>query len=151
VDCPRCKTALKVEHHFGIEVDHCATCSGRWLDPHELDQLEATVPSTPEERQATIQYAKRESELDCPTCGKRMVAFNYRAYNLEIDTCSEEHGLWLDGGEEGKVRDIIEERVHSLKRSARAEDDWKTFLGGLRGGNRGIMDQLSSLFRGRRR
>jgi len=40
-----------------------------------------------------------------------MTAFNYRAYNLELDVCSQEHGYWLDAGEDGRVRDIIEERV----------------------------------------
>jgi Zn-finger nucleic acid-binding protein len=102
--CPRDNTLLNVEHKDGIEVDHCATCNGRWLDPHELDLLEATVPSTEAERRATIQYAKRNSELNCPVCGLPMIAFNYRAYNLEIDTCKDEHGFWLDGGEDGKVK-----------------------------------------------
>ena len=154
MNCPRCNVELKVEHHHDIEVDHCPNCNGRWLDPHELDHLEATVDSTPEERQATIQYAKRDSDLDCPVCSKKMLAFNYRAYDLEIDTCQDEHGLWLDAGESGRVRDIIEERVRDLGRSARAEEDWGGFLNGLRGGNRGsggIMDTLSNLFRGGRR
>ncbi|MDK1046429.1 MAG: zf-TFIIB domain-containing protein, partial [Anaerolineales bacterium] len=78
--CPRDGTELLIEHHHGIEVDHCPTCNGRWLDHHELDELESTVPSTEEERRATIKFAKIQSELDCPKCGKRMTAFNYRAY-----------------------------------------------------------------------
>jgi Zn-finger nucleic acid-binding protein len=151
VNCPRDKTELTVEHHSKIEVDHCPACNGRWLDPHELDALEATVPSTPQQREATIQYSKRESELDCPVCGQRMVAFNYRAYNLELDTCSQEHGFWLDGGEEGKVRDIIEERIRGLRRAESAEAAWGDFLGGLRGGRGGIFDQIGRLFGGRRR
>jgi Zn-finger nucleic acid-binding protein len=151
--CPRDGTELKVEHHRGIEVDHCPNCNGRWLDPHELNHLEATVPSTPEERQATIQYSKRESGLNCPVCSNAMTAFNYRAYDLEIDTCSEEHGFWLDGGEEGRVRDIIEERIRGLQRSASAEAAWGGFLDGLRGGRggRSFFDQIGDFFRGGRR
>ena len=103
--CPRCNVELQIEHHHGIEVDHCPSCNGRWLDHHELDQLEATVASE-EERRATIDYSPRPSELACPKCGKRMKAFNYRAYNLELDTCEDEHGFWLDAGEEGRVRDV---------------------------------------------
>jgi Zn-finger nucleic acid-binding protein len=131
--CPRDETELKIEHHMGIEVDHCPACNGRWLDHHELDHLEATVPSTPEERRATIHYGERKSELKCPVCEKRMTVFNYRAYDLELDTCAEEHGYWLDAGEEGRVRDIIAERVQGLSRAASAEAGWGRFLGGLRG------------------
>lgn len=133
--CPRDGTDLVVEQEYhGIEVDRCPTCDGRWLDHDELDQLEATVPSTPEERRATIRYAEHQSEMDCPKCGKRMTAFNYRAYNLELDACEDEHGWWLDAGEEARVREIIQERVKGLSRAASAEAAWGRFLGGLRGG-----------------
>jgi len=93
--CPRDNTLLAVETHHGIEVDHCPTCNGRWLDHHELDQLEATVASTEEERRATITYSERRSDLKCPVCGEVMKAFNYRAYNLELDVCAQEHGYRL--------------------------------------------------------
>ena len=136
MQCPRDETELKIEHVHGIEVDHCPTCNGRWLDHHELDQLEATRASE-EERRATIEYAKRESELSCPVCGKQMRAFNYRAYDLELDTCEDEHGFWLDAGEEGLVRDIVDDRVRDLKRAASAEASWSDFLEGLKGGGEG--------------
>ncbi|HET9476765.1 MAG TPA: zf-TFIIB domain-containing protein, partial [Dehalococcoidia bacterium] len=71
--------------------------------------------------------------LKCPTCGKRMTTFNYRAYNLELDVCPEDHGYWLDAGEDGRVRDIIEERVRGLARAAGAEAAWGGFLSRLRG------------------
>lgn len=152
MNCPRCHLNLIVEYHHGIEVDRCPTCNGRWLDHHELDALEASVPSTPEERRATIQYARRQSELACPVCGKTMIAFNYRAYNLELDTCQDEHGFWLDAGEEGRVRDIIEERVRGLNRAASAEAAWDDFPARLKGGGRGgsVWHQVTGLFRRRR-
>jgi len=152
--CPRCDVDLIVEQHHGVEVDHCPSCHGRWLDHHELDELEATTQSTPDQRRATIKYAKRQSELSCPVCGKTMIAFNYRAYNLELDTCEEEHGFWLDAGEEGRVRDIIEDRVRGLARAASAEAAWDDFLVGLKGGGRGggsVWNQVSGFFRRRRR
>ncbi len=147
--CPRDDTELLIEHHHEIEVDHCPTCNGRWLDHHELDLLEATVAPDEEQRRATIEYAKRPSELDCPVCGKRMRAFNYRAYNLEIDTCEEEHGFWLDAGEEGQVRDIMEERVRGLNRSASAEEAWGKFLG--RVGRKSVWNDIKGMFGGRRK
>jgi Zn-finger nucleic acid-binding protein len=131
--CPRDDTTLIVETHHGIEVDHCPACNGRWLDFHELDHLESTVASTEEERRATIAFGEHKGELKCPVCGKRMTTFNYRAYNLELDVCPEDHGYWLDAGEDGRVRDIIEERVRGLARSASAEAAWGGFLGRIRG------------------
>jgi Zn-finger nucleic acid-binding protein len=130
--CPRCQVDLVVEQEYhGIQVDRCPSCDGRWLDAGELDQLEATVPSTAEERRATVRYSERRSELRCPVCSKEMTAFQYRAYNLELDTC-DDHGFWLDAGEEARVREIIAERVRDLARSASAEESWGRFLGGLR-------------------
>jgi Zn-finger nucleic acid-binding protein len=147
--CPRDQTELVEEKHRGIEVDHCPACNGRWLDHHELDHLEATASSDDDARRATIEYAKRQSELNCPVCGKRMRAFNYRAYNLELDTCEDEHGFWLDPGEEGRVRDIIEERVRGLQRAASAEEAWADFLG--RVGRPGFWDNIKGMFGGGRR
>ncbi len=130
--CPRCQADLVAEQEYhGIEVDRCPSCDGRWLDLDELDQLEATVASTSEERRATVRYAEHRSELLCPVCSKPMTAFDYRAYDLELDCC-EEHGFWLDAGEEARVREIIQERVRDLARAQSAEASWGHFLGGLR-------------------
>jgi len=126
--CPRDQAELVVEMHHDIEVDRCPDCNGRWLENDELGALEATVASD-DERRGMIDYAKQASELLCPVCSKKMVAFNYRAYNLQLDTCEEQHGYWLDAGEEGRVRDVMEERVQGLARSATAEEAWGQFLG----------------------
>lgn len=144
MNCPRDRAELLVETHHDIEVDRCPECNGRWLDHHELDRLEASAKSTEEQRLATIEYAGRDSGLACPACGKPMRAFNYRAYNLELDACVEQHGFWLDAGEDGRVRDIIEERVKDLGRAANAEAAWDRFLDGLGGRGRGgsIWDRL---------
>ena len=149
--CPRDQTELLEEQLHGIEVDHCPTCNGRWLDHHELDELEAGKANE-EERRGMIQYAERESELECPVCGERMLAFNYRAYNVELDSCEQEHGFWLDAGEAGEVRDIIDERVRGLKRAATAEESWAKFLDGIGGkSGGGAFGAIRGFFGGRRR
>jgi Zn-finger nucleic acid-binding protein len=147
--CPRDQTELVVEKHRGIEVDHCPACNGRWLDHHELGALESTVAEDEADRRGMIEYAQRPSELACPSCGKQMRAFNYRAYNLEIDTCEDEHGFWLDAGEEGKLRDVMQERVRGLARAASAEEAWGKFLG--RVGRKSVWDDIKRMFGGRRR
>ena len=147
--CPRDNSALVETQIHGIEVDHCSTCNGRWLDHHELDDLEATRVSAEGVRRATIRYADRQSDLLCPVCQRQMSAFNYRGYDLELDVCEEEHGFWLDAGEDGRVRDIIDERVRGLRRAASAEEAWKDFLDGVGGG--GAWNSVRSFFGGRRR
>ena len=133
MNCPRDDAPLTTRKLLGIDVDQCPTCNGRWLDYNELEQLEATVPSTEAERRATIEYGDHKGELRCPVCGERMTTFDYRGYNLELDVCPQQHGYWLDAGEDGRVRDIIAERVHGLARSASAEAAWGGFLGRIRG------------------
>ena len=129
MNCPRDGDALHTEQLHGIEVDACHTCRGIWLDVDELDKLEAATTSTPEERRATVVYGERPSELKCPVDGKQMITFDYRAHAVEIDMC-EEHGWWLDAGEEGRVRQIIEERVRDLAHKYDAESAFGRFLSG---------------------
>lgn len=150
LQCPRDQTALIEEQVHGIEVDHCPTCNGRWLDHQQLDELEATRAEE-HERAGTIQYAQRDSELHCPVCDRQMTAFNYRAYDLELDTCEQEHGFWLDAGEEGRVHDLVDERVRGLKRAASAEAAWDSFLDGLGGKSGGAWSSVRNFFGGRRR
>lgn len=149
MQCPRDQAVLLEERVHGIEVDHCPQCNGRWLDHHQLDELEATRTKDEDHRSGMIEYAQRDSELACPVCTEPMVAFNYRAYDLELDTCRDEHGFWLDAGEEGRVRDIIDERVRGRNRAVKAEQAWDNFLDGVSGG--GMWDSVRGFFSGRGR
>ncbi|MEX0749734.1 MAG: zf-TFIIB domain-containing protein [Dehalococcoidia bacterium] len=147
LNCPRDATPLDMGREHDIEVDRCPTCNGAWYDDEELALLEATVADD-DERRGMIDYAKRESELACPVCTKPMRAFNYRAYNLELDACTEEHGFWLDEGEANHVRDVMKDRVSGLQRSGAAQEAWDRAKRGDKGG--GIMGNLRGLFGGRR-
>lgn len=37
--CPSCNGELKISDRQGIEIDHCASCRGVWLDRGELDKI----------------------------------------------------------------------------------------------------------------
>jgi len=143
--CPRDESELQVGKEHEVEVDRCPTCGGAWYEDQELAELEATVGDE-DQRRGMIDYAKRESELDCPACGTRMRAFNYRAYNLELDACTQEHGFWLDAGEAKRVREVMDERVKGLQRHASAQAAWSRAKG--RGGG-GVLDRLGDLFKRR--
>jgi Zn-finger nucleic acid-binding protein len=145
--CPRDATELKSAREHDIDIDRCPTCKGAWYDNDELTLLEATVADD-DSRRGMIDYAKRESEIDCPVCGTRMRAFNYRAYNLELDACTQSHGFWLDAGESERVRQLMLERVQGLQRSASAEVAWAK---AKEGGSGGVLGSLKNMFRGDRR
>ena len=57
-----------------------------------------------------------------------MSLFHYRAYDLELDFCQEEHGIWLDGNEEKRVLEIMKRRIKDLDRKAAAESEWADML-----------------------
>ena len=145
MNCPRCDVALNEKSFKGIEIDHCPDCKGLWLDFHELDQLEDHAMDD-DERKGMIEYARRESDISCPHCHEVMETFNYRAHDLPIDHCKNQHGYWLDEGEEKKVLEIMGQRVRDLKRSGSAEEKWVQFL--ERGGTRSFLTKIKDLFSG---
>lgn len=144
MDCPRCSAPLKIETLKGIEVDRCKSCEGLWLDHVEMDQLEDTVMAE-DERKGTMVYAVRPSDIACPRCAGPMRTFNYRAYNLPIDECEDQHGFWLDRGEEKRVLDLMKQRIKDLKRAASAEDEWGKLLNRMK--SKSFSDKIKGLFR----
>ena len=58
----------------------------------------------------------------------------YRAHNLELDACTDEHGFWLDGGEATRVREVMRDRVAGLNRSVSAQEAWQKAKEGDKGG-----------------
>ena len=145
LNCPRCNVALNEKKFKDIDVDHCPQCKGLWLEFHELDQLEDHSMDS-DDTKGMLEYARRKSDISCPHCNEVMETFNYRAHNLPIDHCTNEHGYWLDEGEEKKVLDIMKQRVRDLKRSSSAEESWSKFL--ERGGTRSFLAKVKDLFTG---
>ncbi len=145
MNCPRCDVALNEKFHMGIEVDHCPECKGLWLDFHEMDQLEDHAMDD-DERKGMMEYSRRASDIACPKCHEVMETFNYRAYNLPIDHCKNQHGYWLDEGEEKKVLELMEQRVQDLKRSSSAEEHWSKFM--TSGKSRSFLSKVKDLFKG---
>ena len=108
LNCPRCgsTSTLVNTKYAGIAVDLCERCRGIWLDDHELSLLEAKAESTEDDREGTLIFAERVSDLECPVCNSGMRAFDYRASSLELNSCSDMHGYWLDAKESNKISGI---------------------------------------------
>jgi len=132
MNCPRCDAELVVEDHEGIEVDRCLECKGMWLDYHELSELEGKSVGS-DEVKGSIMGQTHPSNMNCPKCGNQMKKFNYRFYDLELDYCDEEHGFWLDKGEEDRVLQLMHEESQRSRRKQNAEQQWSDTLRKIRG------------------
>jgi Zn-finger nucleic acid-binding protein len=102
-----------------------------WLDYPELDELEDTVLDADEQKGSTI-TRPGESEFKCPRCSGPMQQFRYRYNEIWLEVCAEEHGFWLDKGEEKRVLETMSQRIKDLKRSTNAEQDMDRLLGRIR-------------------
>ncbi len=145
--CPRDGAQLQSSNDEHVPHEACPQCHGGWFTLNEFELLEATAGDK-NALAGTLEYATREADLKCPSCGKAMTAFDYRGQNLELDACDEEHGFWLDAGASERVRDMMRQRVRDLQRAQKAESTWNAER--ERGFSEGLVDKIRKAFRGRR-
>jgi Zn-finger nucleic acid-binding protein len=102
MDCPVCKNAMITMELSDVEVDHCVSCGGIWLDADELELLlqnreaAAELISTFQKDQKSKEEARR-----CPICDNKMdkIIVGKSTPPLLIDRCPKGEGLWFDKGE----------------------------------------------------
>jgi Zn-finger nucleic acid-binding protein len=92
-----------------VEVDHCLTCGGIWLDGGELElllgdsaQLVGLFQPVDVKEKTCGEPAERVEPIRrCPICLKKMqkVAADSADKSVIIDRCSKSHGLWFDKNE----------------------------------------------------
>lgn len=129
MNCPKCNSELIKKFYKGMmEIESCPNCRGMWLDFNELDKLEDVVFDEDSKKGSLIHFQKKTDSL-CPHCGTKLDEFQYRLYDLKLDTCIENnHGFWLDAGEDERVTEIMNRRASEMKRKADAESEWKQVL-----------------------
>jgi len=129
MNCPKCKHELVRKYYKGIfEVDSCPNCHGMWLDSNELDQLEDMVFDDDSKKGSLVHYQSK-TNYPCPHCGEGLEEFQYRLYDLKLDYCAENnHGFWLDAGEDERVLELMTQRADNMQRKSDAENDWKQTL-----------------------
>ncbi|MFH1416009.1 MAG: zf-TFIIB domain-containing protein [Elusimicrobiota bacterium] len=107
MDCPVCREPMLVLELEGVEVDHCISCRGIWLDAGELELLLGDSDKK-DELIGSFDNCGHSGErvLRCPICLKKM---NKIICTVErkilIDRCPKNDGLWFD---EGELHDIIQ-------------------------------------------
>ena len=145
MNCPRCDALLSGDKTKNILVDRCPECKGLWLDYDELDELEDVVLDD-DPAKGSLLFRSYQGSLQCPVCQSTMEMFHYRAYDLELDMCPNEHGFWLDGGEEKRVLGIMKQRIKDIKRSSSAEEEWAGILRSFK--SKSFLDKFRGMFRG---
>ncbi|MCX6067034.1 MAG: zf-TFIIB domain-containing protein [Chloroflexi bacterium] len=131
MDCPKCAAALTKKYYKGMmEVDYCPTCRGMWLDFNELDRLEDVVFDE-DQYKGSLVHRETDVAWPCPACGAHLREFQYRLYDLKLELCPQNHGFWLDAGEDERVMEIMRTHHARIDRKKDAESEWKQVLKGL--------------------
>ncbi|MFH1776829.1 MAG: zf-TFIIB domain-containing protein [Candidatus Omnitrophota bacterium] len=101
MDCLVCREPMVVLELDEVEIDHCLSCSGIWLDAGELELLlESSVDKDALLRSFEVDTTTTETPKKCPICLKKMQkVLCGRDKKILIDKCRDNHGLWFDRGE----------------------------------------------------
>jgi len=107
MNCAACKEPMIVLELDEIEIDYCLECGGIWLDSGELELLVENSSEVNNLLQQAVSNAEvMRSDRKCPICGKRMEAALFGTdTKIEIDRCTQNHGLWFDRGE---LQEVVE-------------------------------------------
>ena len=124
--CPVCKCDMIVVEYHNIELDYCTTCKGVWFDSGELELLLESHGL--EEAKLFLdniltypEALSSEKKRKCPICSHKMKKTTIgEQLKILIDICSEEHGLWFDGGEVTQLTRHLA-REHPPKQDSREQ------------------------------
>jgi len=122
MECPNCKVALSKQTRHGLQVEVCPSCSGMWMTPLELDQLENEGFSN-EADKGSLFLVTRDTTLECPVCQTAMKQFDYRFYDLAVDFCTD-HGFWLEKDEDDRILELMKGEEARVERDFGLEDKW---------------------------
>ncbi|MEW6086772.1 MAG: zf-TFIIB domain-containing protein [bacterium] len=109
MNCPSCKNPMVILELEDVEVDHCFSCGGIWLDAGELELLMGT--SSEKECLLTLFETcevTKEKSINCPICLKKMkkVLYGNEEKKIRLDKCVKNDGIWFDKGELNEVLKI---------------------------------------------
>ncbi len=128
MNCPKCAGPLAKKYYKGMmEVDACPVCRGMWLDFDELDRLEDSAFDD-DSRKGSLLHRVSATASACPACSAALMEFQYRLYDLRLEACPQNHGFWLDAGEDERVLEIMRARAGQVKRQTSVEQNWRQTL-----------------------
>ena len=101
MNCPVCKEPIVVLELDEVEIDHCISCGGIWLDAGELELLLEEAEAK-DELLSSFKTDKKTKEKarKCPICLKKMEKVLCGTdEKIRIDRCRKNDGIWFDKGE----------------------------------------------------
>jgi len=112
IACPTCAQKLTHYSALGVTIDGCKDgCGGIWFDSGELDRFEDLGERPPFE----VLRLKKNSEViidrsktrTCPRCVNQPLSVRLleETLGLEVDSCMNCAGTWLDLGELRLIRE----------------------------------------------
>lgn len=100
MDCPGCHDAMIVLEWEQVEVDHCLSCKGVWLDRGELELLLEPGREQINIVSSSKTAVKQGKPRKCPICFKKMELITCGpGAQVGIDRCPKNDGFWFDAGE----------------------------------------------------
>lgn len=97
--CPNCAGHLVSLELADVEVDHCFTCRGIWLDAGEMEHLIRVGGGEDDLLRSAARIKTAEKKKRCPVCRKSMEKLLVgNAQPVLLDRCVL-HGSWFDEGE----------------------------------------------------
>ena len=103
ISCPKCKCAMDRWESLGVLLDHCNSCKGLWFDEGELTKHFANSGSVISEHDLA---GVRDTPLSCPRCSPKLLSVA-RFATVEVDTCGQCHGIFLDLGEVHELLGVV--------------------------------------------
>ena len=109
MNCTSCKEPMIVLELDQVEIDHCLSCTGIWLDAGELEILLGDEEKATKALDNALSLGEtRPGKRRCPICGKHMdIIIAGAEHKVEIDRCRKHHGLWFDKGELEEIFKIL--------------------------------------------
>jgi uncharacterized protein len=124
MNCPACDHVLSSRRLAGIPVDICdGGCGGLWFDAFELGKVDESHELTDEDLlRPQFNLAAQvcdASKRSCPRCSdvRLLRHFFSPQRQVEVDTCPQCAGVWLDAGELQRIRAEKENRNASEQRA----------------------------------
>jgi Zn-finger nucleic acid-binding protein len=86
-----------------VEIDHCLSCKGVWLDGGELELLLDDASNRDALMASLAEHVEgKQKKIRCPICSKKLEKILYGG-KIILDKCPRHDGLWFDRGELGEA------------------------------------------------
>jgi len=100
--CPECGNPFVLIDVSGVTIDTCLECGSFWFDEGELKVLTKKTQDIPGE-----ELPQEESKYQCPICHTMMKQHRFQTgFELLVDKCTDNHGVYLEKGELKGALDI---------------------------------------------